>query len=317
MNLNQIHTLIATPQQNTHIDVFDASIPPVLSVESGDVVNFNTIMLRGGQLNCSLSTAEFLDMLKNQQTQNHPPVTLTGPIYVKGAQPGDVLEVRIQKLIPIDCGVNFIYPGDMNRGGLPEDFPEGQIKALKFDLEKMETAFAPGLIIPLRPFLGRMGVAPLPGETKPGNSPDYFGANLDNKELVAGTTLYLPVLAEGALFSAGDAHAAQGDGEGCVSAIETAMAEAVLQFVVRNDMKLERPLAETPSHWITMGFDRDLDEAARIALRDAVHFIAGSTGLPLTQAYSLSSISVDLRVTQIVNPNKGIHAMIPKTILSV
>lgn len=317
MNRNQTHNLVATPRQNTHIDVFDASIPPVLSIESGDSVNLNTIMLRGGQLRCGMSKAEFLGLVKRGQGQNQIPLTLTGPVYVNGAQPGDVLEVRIQKLIPIDCGVNFIYPGALNRGGLPGDFPEGRIKTLTFDLEKMETAFAPGLIIPLKPFLGRMGVAPRPGETRPGNSPDYFGANMDNKELVAGTTLYLPVHAAGALFSTGDAHAAQGDGEGCVSAIETAMAEALLRFFVRKDMKLERPMAETPTHWITMGFDRDLDQAARIALRDAVHFIAAFTGLPLYQAYSLSSISVDLRVTQIVNPNKGIHAMIPKTILKV
>lgn len=141
-----------------------------------------------------------------------------------------------------------------------------------------------------------------------------MGANLDNKELVEGSILYLPVSAKGALFSAGDAHAAQGDGEVCITAIETAMTEAVLQFVVRRDMRLERPMAETPTHWITMGFHTDLNLAAKIALRDAIDFIAGKTGLTREDAYSLSSLAVDLKITQIVNPNKGIHAMIPKKI---
>jgi len=311
----KIHRLVATPQQNVHGDFFDASIPPVLSIETGDTVVFNTIMLRGGNLRCEMSMDEFLALVKEQDDRKEVPVTLTGPIYVNGAEPDDVLGVRIKKLVPIDCGVNFFYPGSMGRGGLPEDFPEGQMKTLKLDLEKMETTFAPGIVVPLNPFLGRMGVAPRPGEKKPGGAPDYCGANIDNKELVAGTTLYLPVNAKGALFSAGDAHAAQGDGEVCITAIETAMEEAALQFIVRKDMKLEQPMAETRTHWITMGFHKDLNEAAKIALRDAVHFIAETTGLDLKDAYSLSSLAVDLRVTQIVNPNKGIHAMIPKAIL--
>ena len=133
-----------------------------------------------------------------------------------GLEPGDALEVRIKKLIPISCGVNFIYPGSMNRGGLPEDFPNGQTKSFYFDMQKMETTFAPGIVIPLKPFLGRIGVAPKAGERKPGAAPDYYGANMDNKELVTGTTIYLPVNVKGALFSTGDAHAAQGDGESFV-----------------------------------------------------------------------------------------------------
>ena len=199
-------------------------------------------------------------------------------------------------------------------GGLPEDFPDGQIKAFKMDLKKMETAFAPGIVLPLKPFFGVMGVAPRAGEKRSSSIPDYFGGNMDNKELVAGTTLFLPVHVPGALFSAGDAHAVQGDGEVDVTAIETAMAEAVLQFFVRKDLKLERPMAETPTHWITMAFHPDLDEAVKIALRDAIHFLSASKGLARDDAYALSSLAVDLRVTQIVDGNKGIHAMIPKAI---
>jgi acetamidase/formamidase len=159
-----------------------------------------------------------------------------------------------------------------------------------------------------------MGVAPLPGEKRPATIPDYFGGNMDNKELVAGSVLYLPVHVPGGLFSAGDAHAAQGDGEVNVTAIETAMKEAVLQFLVRKNWKIERPMAETPSHWITMGFHTDLDEAARIALRDAIRFLSATRGFTPDEAYSLCSLAVDLRVTQIVDDNKGVHTMIPKSI---
>jgi acetamidase/formamidase len=157
-----------------------------------------------------------------------------------------------------------------------------------------------------------MGVAPRPGERRPAAIPDYFGGNIDNKELREGATLFLPVSVPGALFSAGDAHAVQGDGEVNVTAIETALEEALLQFVVRKDMRLERPLAETPTHWITMGFHPDLDEAAKIALRDAIRFLVGVKGLTADESYALASMAVDLRVTQIVDTNKGVHAMIPK-----
>jgi acetamidase/formamidase len=242
------------------------------------------------------------------------PHTLTGPIFVRGAEPGDALEVRIKKLVPANCGVNYHFPARMNIGGLPEDFPVGQFKTLKLDVKNMKTTFAPGVVIPLKPFFGVMGVAPKPGEKRPAAVPDYFGANMDNKELVAGTTLYLPVNVPGGLFSAGDAHAAQGDGEVNVTAIETAMKEAVLQFIARKDMKIERPMAETRTHWITMGFHKDLNEAVKIALRDAIQFISKTKGLTPDDAYSLASMTVDLRVTQIVDGNKGIHAMIPKAI---
>jgi acetamidase/formamidase len=159
-----------------------------------------------------------------------------------------------------------------------------------------------------------MGVAPRPGERRPSGVPDYFGGNMDNKELGEGTTLYLPVNVRGALFSAGDAHAAQGDGEVNVTAAESALREAGLQFMVRKDIRLERPMAETTTHWITMGFHRDLDEAAKIALRDALTFL-GTRGLSPDDAYAVASLAVDLRVTQVVNGNKGVHTMIPKAIL--
>jgi len=307
------HKLVATPQ-TVHTGFFDSTIPPVLTIESGDTVVLNTLMLMDNQLRCGMTFEELVALRQGYVDRKVGPHTLTGPIFVKGAEPGDVLEVRIKKLVPINCGVNYHLPGKMNIGGLPEDFPNAQFKTLKLDLKKMETVFAPGIIVPLRPFFGVMGVAPQPGEKRPAAIPDYFGGNIDNKELVAGTILYLPVNAKGALFSTGDAHAVQGDGEVNVTAIETAMDEAVFQFVVRKDMKIERPMAETATHWIAMGFHKDLNEAVKIALRDAIQFMVKTKGLTPDDAYALASLAVDLRVTQIVDGNKGIHAMIPKAI---
>jgi len=307
------YRLIASPK-TVHTGFFDAALPPVITIESGDAVVMNSLMLMDGQLHCGMSLDELITARQFYMDRKLGPHTLTGPIFVQGSEPGDVLEIQIQKFILADCGVNYHFPGKLGIGGLPEDFPSGQIKAFHLDLEKMETIFAPGIVLPLKPFFGVMGVAPWAGEKRISSIPDYFGGNIDNKELVAGTILYLPVQVPGALFSAGDAHALQGDGEVDVTAIETAMAEAVLEFFVRKDLKLERPMAETPTHWITMAFHPDLDEAAKIALRDAIQFLSTSKGLSRGDAYALSSLAVDLRVTQIVDGNKGIHAMIPKTI---
>jgi acetamidase/formamidase len=307
------HHLRATPQ-TVHTGFFDAAIPPVLTIDSGDTVVLSTMMLMDGQLRCGMTLEELLAKKKYYMDLKMGSHTLTGPIFVKGAEPGDVLEIRIEKLVPISFGVNYHYPGAMNIGGLPEDFPVGQFKNFELDLQKMKTIFLPGVAIPLKPFMGVMGVAPKTGEKRPAAVPDYFGGNMDIKELVAGTILYLPVNVPGALFSTGDAHAVQGDGEVNTTAIETAMEEAVFQFMVRKDLKLERPMAETETHWITTGFHPDLDEAVKIALRDAIRFISMTHGLTPDDAYSLSSLAVDLRVSQIVDGNKGIHALIPKAI---
>jgi len=309
----KVHALKASPQ-TVHTGFFDASIPPVLTIESGDTVILSTMMLMDGQLRCGMTLEELITKRQEYVERKTGAHTLTGPVFVKGAQPGDVLEVRIKKIITVDCGVNYHLPATFDAGALPEEFPAGQFKTLELDLKKMETTFAPGIIVPLRPFFGVMGVAPKPGEKRPAAVPDYFGGNMDNKELIAGTTLYLPVNVAGALFSCGDAHAAQGDGEVSVTAIETAVREAVLQFVIRKDLSIERPMAETPTHWVTMGFHQDLNEAAKIALRDAVRFLSQTKGLSPDDAYALASIAVDLSVTQLVDGNKGVHAMIPKGI---
>ena len=189
----KVHSLKATPQ-TVHTGFFDPTIPPVLRIDSGDTVALNTMMLMDGQLRCGMSIEELTAKRQGYVDRKVGPHTLTGPIFVKGAEPGNVLEVRIKKLVPANCGVNYHLPGRMNIGGLPEDFPNGQFKTLQLDVQKMETTFAPGIVVPLRPFLGVMGVAPKPGEKRPAAVPDYFGGNMDNKELIVGTTLYLPVV---------------------------------------------------------------------------------------------------------------------------
>ena len=306
--------LPATPE-NTYTGYFDNSQPPVLHINSGDTVILQTAGLYEGDLTPGLAMDKLLQLRQKYAAAGRSGHTLTGPIYINGAERGDVLEVRVIKIIPRHYAVNYIIPGKAaSSGTLPEDFPEGQIKDFTLDLQKMATSFSPNVEIPLRPFLGIMAVAPeMPGRF-PTAPPREFGGNIDCKELVAGTSLYLPVFVKGALFSAGDAHAAQGDGEVCITALETPLEEAVLQFIVRKDLKLARPMAETSSHWISFGFHPDLDEAAKMALRDMIDFLATVKGFSRLDAYSLCSIAVDFRITQLVNGAKGIHGMLPKAI---
>lgn len=292
--------------------MLESTIPPVLSIESGDSVNFNTIMLYSGKLAPDMSIGDILKMRQD----GVPVYAFTGPFYIKGAEPGDVLEVRIKKIVPGDYSLTYIYPDSLKLGGLPEGygFTDGYAKTLRLSADKKTAEFKPGIVLPVRPFLGTMALSPKPGEKRPPAVPDYFAGNLDNKELVQGTTLFVPVSVPGALFMAADAHSMQGDGEVCITAAETYFEEVELEFIVRKDMKLERPMAETPTHWITMGMHKDLNEAMRIALRDAIDFLAAKKSLTKEEAYVLCSLAVDFRVTQIVDGNKGIHGMIPKNI---
>lgn len=307
----RIHNLPATPD-TVHTGFYDNSLPPVLTIDSGDIVVLETMNLYDDQFTTGMTFEKLGKIREPYADQNVGPHTLTGPVYINGAEAGDVLEIRMKRLIPRSRGHNLIFPGQ--GGTLPEDFPEGRIKDFDLDWENRETTFAPGIVIPLRPFLGSMGVAPKEPGKSHSSPPMSFGGNMDCKELVEGSTLYLPVQVQGALFSCGDAHAAQGDGEVCLTALETALTEAELQFVVRNDMDLEYPMFETPTHWGTMGFHENLDEAVKIALRGMIKFLASSKEMDSYEAYSLCSLQADLRVTQVVDGNKGIHAMMPKSI---
>jgi acetamidase/formamidase len=242
------------------------------------------------------------------------PHILTGPVAITGAKPGQVLQVDIETIdVFYDWGYNSVRP---LAGALPDDFAENRHIHVVLDRARKCWRLPWGQEVPLAPFFGVMGTAPPPAwgmiSTAP---PRKNGGNLDNKELVAGTTLYLPIFVPGALFSVGDGHGVQGDGEVCVTAVETGLT-GTFRLTVRDDMRLEWPMAETPTHMITMAFDPDLDDCVVIALRQMLDLICARTGLDRYQAYSLASLAADLRVTQVVNGNKGIHVMLAKRYLT-
>ncbi len=294
-----------------HWGFFDASLPPLVTVESGETVTISTVS--GGEdamPSARFVVPESLRAIQKSVPRKLPGHICTGPVAVSGAQPGQVLEVRIRDIkLNYDWGYNFVRP---LAGALPDDFSENHLMHIALDEDRMIGRLPWGAELELRPFFGVMAVAPPPAwgmvSTLP---PRRNGGNLDNKELVAGTTLYLPIFVEGANFSVGDGHGAQGDGEVCVTAIETGLI-GTFELHVRSDMSLTWPLAETPTHIMTMAFDPDLDDCVVIALRQMIDLIVARTGLERHQAYALCSLAADVRVTQVVNGNKGIHVMLAK-----
>jgi acetamidase/formamidase len=307
----KIHLLGAT-EQTVHVGYWDNSLKPVLTIDSGDTVVMEIWGGAGNRVAPGMTIEQVDEARKGLPGPGFH--SLTGPVAVRGAMPGDVLEVQIKELIPKAYGYNSFAPGHLKRGFLPEDFPQGQIKHFYLDLQSMTAEFAPGIVVPLRPFLGNFGVAPREAGRFSSNPPGDFGGNMDCKDLTVGSITYFPVMVPGALFSAGDGHAAQGDGEVNITAIECGMRNATLQFFLRKDMTIERPMAETASHWITMGFHEDLDEAAKTATRDMIAYLHRTRGLTREDAYALCSIAVDVRITQVVNGVRGAHAMLPKSL---
>jgi acetamidase/formamidase len=241
----------------------------------------------------------------------HP---MSGPIFVEGAEPGDTLEIRIvaiEFLHPF--GVNAFSPGG---GVLPDDYPYAGLRLLRWTPGADRVEFKPGIVLPIAPFFGSIGVAPPPlvGRIS-SRPPGWHGGNLDNKDLVAGSTLYLPVHVPGALLSIGDGHALQGDGEVTGTALETSL-RGTFELRVRKGARLRWPRAETPTHFITMGLHEDLDEATRLATREMVDFLVAEKSLSRDEAYMLCSLAASLRVTQAVDATKGVHAMIAKSIFT-
>jgi acetamidase/formamidase len=231
---------------------------------------------------------------------------------VKDAVPGDTLEIRIRSVdvwLPL-AGQSFTP----NRGLLPEDFPYRRDRALFLDLEKKTVDYLPGVVLPLTPFWGVMGVAPpaAMGRVLSG-PPNVFGGNMDNKDLGAGSTLYLPVHVPGALLSIGDGHAAQGHGEVCLSAIEASL-KGEVQVILHKGKRITWPRGETATHYMTMGLHTDLDEATKMATREMITWMTELKGLTREDAYMLASLAMDLIVTQVVDGTKGIHALMPKAI---
>ena len=311
----KMHHLRATPE-TSHWGFLDAKLKPVLTIKSGERVVIDTVS--GNQ---EMMPPPNLGMpVLPEQTEIHQKVPkgtgnhlFTGPIYVEGAEPGDVLEVSILDIeMRQDWGWN-IFRGLV--GTIPEDYPYYRIIHIPLD-RKTNTATMPwGLKIPTRPFFGQLAVAPRPEYGRQNSKePREFGGNMDCKELVAGSKVYLPVWTKGALFSTGDGHAAQGDGEVCGTAIETALT-GTFEFNVRKDLKWRMPHAESPTHFITLGLDVDLDDAAAQALRAMIDWLVEMLNISRDHAYSFCSFVVDLHVTQTVNNVKGVHAMIEKKLI--
>lgn len=308
------HRLKTSPS-TVHWGYFDAAEPVALTVDSGDRVTIETIngapeMIpeRGFTI-----LPEHRDVV-SRVPRKLPGHIMTGPVAVRGATPGTVLQVDIEAIsLRQDWGFNVIRP---LWGALPDDFHETRILHIPLDHARNVGRLPWGAEIPLRPFFGVMGVAPPPAWRMVSSiQPRKHGGNIDNKELVAGTTLFLPVHADGALFSVGDGHGAQGDGEVCVSAIETALT-GTFRLTVRTDMTLEWPMAETSDHVVTMGFDPSLNIATRIALRQMIDLVQARKGLSREDAYTLCSLAADVRVTQMVNEQNGIHIMLPRHYLT-
>jgi acetamidase/formamidase len=314
--------------ETIHWGFFDAALPPVLHVKPGDVVTIDTLSHQGmingtdpvtffGEYGIAPQDVlqDAIDVYAAKQPQ--PGMSahiMTGPIYIQGAEPGDVLEVRIlESHARVPYGVNKTGPGS---GVLPNLLTEGSTMVIPLDLRRKIADVAPGVNVPIDAFQGIMCTAPAPAlgmvSSRP---PGPFGGNMDLRDLVSGCTLYLPVFNDGALFSTGDGHTAQGDGEVDGTAIETSLTTTV-QFFLHKGMDASWPGAESPTHFITMGIDTDLDTALAISLQQAVDFLQQRVGLTAAQAYTLASVAVDFEIAEAVNYTKVVHGRIPKSIFS-
>jgi acetamidase/formamidase len=298
-----------------------AKARPVLTVHSGDTVRIQTLSTCGSTKRLEdegVPAAEIppynqpiYDQVKDRGPGGH---ILTGPVAIADAEPGDVLEVQILK---IDLDAPFACNGfGVGRGFLPNDYPYGRTRIIPLDRDKMVAHFAPGIEIPLHPFFGSMGDAPPESAGRYDSAPPWMHAgNMDNKLLVAGTTLYIPVHAKGALFEVGDGHAGQGNGEVDITAMETFLT-GTFRFIVHKDQHLLWPRAETPTSYISMGFSPDLKTATEMAVRNMIDFLVTEKHLSRDDAYMLTSVAVDVDITQLVDGNVGVHAICPKDIFT-
>jgi acetamidase/formamidase len=314
------HHVPATPE-TIQLGIFDARIPPVLTIEPGDSVTMEC--LSGGPEVMPAADSGFVipPVLRAIHDANLPRIgthMLTGPIAISGAAPGDMLEIRIDSIEP---GSDWGYCGFRPLAGtLPDDFDYAMMSHISVDRSERTCRLPWGPELKLAPFFGIMGVSPPATHGRlSSKEPRAHGGNLDNKELVAGATLYLPVFVDGALFSAGDGHGLQGDGEVCVNALEMSL-NGKFTFLLHKgggaaDPVCTYPRAETPTHWITMGMHEDLDLAMKRALREMIDLICARSGLSRGQSYQTCSLAVDFRVTQMVNGEKGVHGMLRKGIL--
>ncbi len=322
------HVLPAT-LETTQWGWLDPKERPKLVVNSGDIVAVETMMHSHDKLQPGITMEEIVALRK--ANPGGGPHSVTGPIHVNGAEPGDVMEIRIKKIVPKAFGFVFNLPGKEfpTIGALAPEMPDGFVKFFYLDWEKRQTEFKPGVLIDLQPFPGTLAVGIDPNDPSPRKGgvkdpmapvstlrPWKNGSNMDINELQEGTTIFIPIFLKGGLVWVGDAHCRQGNGEVSLSALDCAYREIVMQLIVRKDMKLEWPRMETNTHWIMMGFDEDLNKAMVNATREAVDFLSKQKMVPMDryEAYNLASIVADCRVTQVVDVRKGVHCMVPKSI---
>jgi acetamidase/formamidase len=314
------HHILKATRETVHLGGFSHLLEPALTIDSGDTIDVETYTgyYIYDKAPAEFLTPEFLDICQNLPPERKiagGPHLLTGPIYLRDAEPGDVLEVNLEAIAPrLPVGFNAIRTG---WGALPEDFTQPALRFIPLDLANNIAQFpaGSGIKIPLKPFFGILGVATTESDR---NSipPGCYGGNIDNRELQAGSRIFLPIYVPGALFSIGDGHSAQGDGEVNVTAIETSM-NGRITLKLRKDLSFTTPIAETPTDIITMGFAQTLDAALEQALKNMIDFLERFANLSPEDAYVLCSLAVNFRITQVVNsPQKGVHGMLPKSILS-
>ena len=314
--------VVESNDKTVHLGVFDTTLEPILKVDSGDTISYvNTWTHFLNQMQPGVP----VDFLAKQRLANpgKGPHSIIGPIYVNGAEPGDVLEIRYKRIRPLDWAAVFSNPASIGTGLLAKDFAEGQVKYMKLDLAKNTAEFNPSIHVPLKPFQGTLGLAPPDGfypPLSPGVTssvpPGPHGGNVDLNEMGEGSTMFLPVWKPGALIFTGDSHAVQGDGEICLTALETGMKELRIQVVLHKQKNFAWPVAETETHWIPLAMDKDLNVAMMTAARNAIDFLAARANLTRLDAYALCSIAVSFRVTQVVDITRGVHAMIPKSLFA-
>jgi len=317
----ETYELKATPQ-TVAWGHYDATDKPVLTIRSGDTVVIHTLLTNSpaGLEKAGVAPAQIEPALR--AIYNGVPASargpgghiLTGPIAITGAEPGDMLEVRIRK---VDLAIPYAYNAfRYGAGFLTDDFPYARMKIVPLDAKRMVGLFAPGVEVPLAPFFGSMGVAPPPAFGRYDSAPPTInGGNMDDKALVAGTTLFLPVYAPGALFQVGDGHAAQGNGEVDITALETSLT-GTFEFVLHKKAAITYPRAETPKAYIAMGFDDDLSHATRKAVRNMIDFLVAEKGMSRDDAYMLISVAGDVEITELVDRNKGVHVVLPKAVFT-
>src|SRR5437660_7416285 len=323
------HVLKATPE-NVQWGWLDPKEPPRLTIESGDTVSIETLMHAKDQIGKGVTMEKIVELRK--ANPGGGPHSITGPVAVNGAEPGDVLEIRILKIVPKRTGTNFNLPGKEfpTIGLLAKDYPEGYVKYFDIDPKKKTIQFKPGIEIPLQPFPGTLAVGIDPDDPSPRKGgvkddkmapvstirPWKNGSNMDINELTAGSTIFIPVFLKGGLIWTGDSHCLQGNGEVNLTALECSFKEIELQPIVRKDMKLTWPRIETKTHWIFVGFDEDLNKAMVNATRETVDFLSSEKKLPRDEAYGLAAMIADCRVSQVVDVRKGVHCMVPKDVFT-